>query len=199
MKIDLSVAVDRKMVERMKEVVPREKILPEIDLFGHLDTLFDLMDKVFDLANLERRGLVFDVRGAGDEAGPDDVDLSRLREGDFAMFCTGTLKNKGYGTKEYFLAHPQLSWSLIESLIQAKVCMIGVDTAAIRMIDEHPKADQYCADNGVFVVEHLDNLEEVLPHAGSGAFRVNTYPMNFTGATGLPCRILAAVNEGGVL
>jgi kynurenine formamidase len=193
MKIDLSVAVTRKMVEEMKALVPQNKILSELDLFGHLGTHFDVVEKTFDMANLERRGRVFDVRSADGEVGADHPDLSGLREGDFAMFHTGTLKKKGYGTKDYFMSHPELSWDLIERLIRLKVSIIGVDAAGIRMIADHPKADRYCADNGAFVVENLDNLEILLEKAGSAAFTVWTYPMNLSGATGLPCRVVACV------
>ncbi|MDR3231844.1 MAG: cyclase family protein [Synergistaceae bacterium] len=194
MKIDLSVPVTRKMVEEMKALVPQNKILSELDLFGHLGTHFDIVEKTFDMANLERRGRVFDVRDAEGEVGADDLNLSELREGDFAMFHTGTLKRKGYGTKDYLTSHPELSWDLIKRLVRSKVSMIGVDTAGIRMIAEHPRADRYCAENGAFVVENLDNLDVLLEKAGGNAFTVWTYPMNFSGATGLPCRVIARVD-----
>ena len=46
--------------------------------------------------------------------------------------------------------------------------------------------DQHCADNGVFIVENLFNLKAVL-----GRCVINTYPMNFSDMTGLPCRVIA--------
>jgi kynurenine formamidase len=110
------------------------------------------------------------------------------------MFHTGTLKNKGYGTKDYFMSQPELSWDLIERLVQLKVSMIGVDAGGVRGIAEHPKADNYCAANGVFDVENLDNLDLLLREAGGEPFTVRTYPMNFSGATGLPCRVIACTD-----
>jgi kynurenine formamidase len=73
-----------------------------------------------------------------------------------------------------------------------KVAMIGLDAPGIRKSKEHPKADKFCASRGAFVVENLDNLDLLLKETGNAPFKVNTYPMNFIGATGLPCRVVAA-------
>jgi kynurenine formamidase len=191
MKIDLSIALTRNMIEEMKASVTADSTLSEMDLFGHLGTHFDIMDQEFDTENFERRGLVFDVSETGQEVEVEDVNLSDVREGDFVMFHTSVLKEKGYGTQEYFASRRALSWNLIERLVKLKVSMIGVDAAGIRMRAEHPKADKFCADNGVFVVENLDKLDLLLSEVGDEPFSVGTYPMNFSGSTGLPCRVIA--------
>jgi kynurenine formamidase len=72
-----------------------------------------------------------------------------------------------------------------------KVSMIGVDAPGIRRHEEHPAADRFCASRGAFVVENLDNLGLLLKETRNTPFKVNTYPMNFMGATGLPCRVVA--------
>lgn len=41
---------------------------------------------------------------------------------------------------------------------------------------------------GVFIVENLCNLVKVI-----GRCVINTYPMNYTEMTGLPCRVVAEV------
>jgi len=49
--------------------------------------------------------------------------------------------------------------------------------------------DQYCADRGTFVVENLCNLKAVVEHGRH--FTACTYPMNYSGMTGLHCRVVA--------
>jgi kynurenine formamidase len=196
-KIDLSVAVTREMIEKMKVFVPQNKTLSELDLFGHLGTHFDIVEHEFDTRNFERRGRVFDVSGIeSGEIRSGRVELSGVIEGDFVIFYTGSLGKKGYGTKEYFSSHPELSWDLIERLVDLKVSMIGVDAGGIRMIQDHPKADRFCASHGAFVVENMDNLALLAKEAGDTYFKVSTYPMNFTGTTGLPCRVVAETGLG---
>jgi kynurenine formamidase len=134
------------------------------------------------------------VSGNGADIGFGNVDLSGVKAGDFVMFHTGALREKGYGNRDYFMSHPELSWELIERLVGLKVSMIGVDMGGVRMIAEHPKADKYCADNGTFVVENLDNLARLVEASGGKPFSVGVYPMNFIGSTGLPCRVIARVD-----
>ena len=51
---------------------------------------------------------------------------------------------------------------------------------------EHTPTDSYCASNNVFIIENLCNLGLIL-----GNSIINTYPMNYVGLTGLPCRVVA--------
>ena len=71
--------------------------------------------------------------------------------------------------------------------------MIGIDFPGIRKPAEHVKADQYCADYGIFVVENLANLDILLAAVHDKPFLVHTYPVNYEGLTGLPCRVVAEV------
>lgn len=52
---------------------------------------------------------------------------------------------------------------------------------------EHTAADQFCADRGVFVVENMVNLKAIIGKEAT----IYTFPLNFAGLTGLPCRVLA--------
>ncbi|MBR0272057.1 MAG: hypothetical protein IJQ68_08755 [Methanobrevibacter sp.] len=106
-----------------------------------------------------------------------------------ALYRAGRFKeNEGYDTINYFTKHPQLSNELIDKLIEKEISLIGVDFAGVRNGAEHTPKDQYCADNGVFIVENLCNLKKLLKY---DKFVVNTYPMNFSDVTGLPCRVIA--------
>lgn len=158
---------------------------------GHLGTHFDVMDKVFPLEYLRRDAYIFDVSSIKDrDIDVDDIDLDEVKEDMFIGFCSGFIEDETYGTRTYFKEHPQLSQELIKKLIERKISIIGIDFAGIRRGEQHPLADQYCADHGVFVVENLWGLSEVV-----GRCVVNTYPLNYTDMSGLPCRVIAEVSE----
>ncbi len=120
-----------------------------------------------------------------------DIDMNKVARDMFVCFYTGFIEEEGYGTKRYFAEHPQLSKELLESLLQKKVSMIGVDFAGVRRGKEHTPMDQHCADHGVFIIENLCNLYNVLKNGNT--FIANTYPMNYAEMTGLPCRVVASI------
>jgi kynurenine formamidase len=153
------------------------------------------MGKAFDLDRSESPGIVFDVSAIKDrEVAPEDVDLSKVREGDFVMFHTGALGDFGYGNRDYFLLEaPQLSFALIDGLIERKTAFIGVDMGGARKAAEHRRVDEHCAERGVFIVENLANLERLSRQAKEGRFEAHIYPLNLVDATGLPCRVIAEV------
>ena len=78
------------------------------------------------------------------------------------MFHTGFISKETYGTKDYFTNHPQLSNELIDALLEKNICIIGIDCAGVKRGSEHTPKDQYCADRGVFIIENLCNLEQLL-------------------------------------
>ena len=160
-------------------------------LVGHMGTHFDVMDKEFPLEYTQRRGVVFDVSHIADrEIGPSDIDLEKVTAESFVAFYTGFVDRVAYGTPRYFREHPQLSVELIDALLGKKISIIGIDCAGIRRAPEHVPADQRCADEGVFVVENLCNLH-LLPEAE--VFTARTFPLRYTGMTGLPCRVVAEI------
>lgn len=187
MKIDLSVKIKRDLEE---EIGKNEKMA----LIGHLGTHFDVMNKEFSLDNTIRSGKVIDVSIITNrDIEVDDIKNVEIKEDDFIMFYTGFLKESGYGSKEYFKNHPQLSMELIDYLIEKGVSLIGIDAAGVRRGVEHTKTDQYCADKGIFIIENLDNLDIVLDKVKQDKFAVYTFPVNFEGLTGLPCRVVAEI------
>ncbi len=163
--------------------------------FGHLGTHFDVMNKQFPLEFLERDGIVFDVSEVSErDIEASDFDINLVKKDMFVAFYTGYMEKVPYGTRQYFSEHPQLSKKLIDTLLDIKVSIIGVDFAGVRRGKEHTPTDQICADRGVFIVENLCNLKKLLPDTNTAAFKANTYPMNFSGMTGLPCRVTAKIN-----
>lgn len=181
MLFDLTLQIAPEMIKRAGEA--EKKVFS-----GHLGTHFDVMDKAFPLAYTRREGICFDVRGLV-EIGVKDVDVSQIEPGMFVAFCSGFVEEAGYGSKRYHKEHPQLSYPLIEVLLDKKVSIIGVDFGGIRRGSEHTPADQKCADQGAFVVENLCNLGAVCGQR----FTAHTYPMNYAEMSGLPCRVVAEV------
>ena len=187
MLIDLSVLVTK---AKNGEALENEKMVA----FGHLGTHFDVMNKLFPLEFVNRKGIVFDVKGIRDrEICSDDIDLSLVEPEMFVAFHSGFIWEFEYGSKEYFTDHPQLDPGLIDQLLARKISIIGVDFAGVRRGKEHTPMDQYCADHGVFVVENLCNLELVLGQKQVATCIIHTYPVNFAGLTGLPCRVVAEI------
>jgi kynurenine formamidase len=193
MKIDLSVPVSQEILDKLSAFSKSRN--DGIDRFGHMGTHLDLMDKTFDIDRNETPGVVFDVSAIKDrEIRPEDVDLSKVREGDFVVFHTGALDDFGYGNGDYFrLEAPQLSYALIDGLMDRKAAFIGVDMGGARKVAEHRRVDEYCAERGTFIVENLANLERLSRLAKDGRFEARIYPLNLAGATGLPCRVVAEV------
>ncbi|MBQ6478493.1 MAG: cyclase family protein [Erysipelotrichaceae bacterium] len=156
-------------------------------LVGHMGTHFDVMDKEFPLEYTRRKGIVFDVSGInGRDIDTCDIDLDAVEEDMFVAFHTGFIEKTGYGTPAYHHEHPQLSGRLIDALLEKGISIIGIDFAGVRRGKEHTPKDQYCADHNVFIVENLCNLRSVI-----GKCIIHTYPMNYAGISGLPCRVVA--------
>ena len=159
-------------------------------LAGHLGTHFDVMDKEFPLEYTIRKGIIFDVSTVCDrDITEEDIDLAKVDKDMFVVLYSGYIEQVPYGSKPYFKEHPQLSFALIEALVNKGVSVIGLDFGGIRRAPEHVLADQRCADRGVFIVENLCNLKTLL--AQKRPFCVYTFPMNYIGLTGLPCRVIA--------
>jgi kynurenine formamidase len=190
MKIDLSISIQREFFSELLE----KSFKAKKDILGHIGTHFDVMNKKFSLENTIRNGKLFDVRNIRSrEIDTTDIDLNRIKENDFVIFYTGYLGEEPYGTEKYFTDYPVLSKDLIDNLISKKVSLIGIDTASIVKPDIHIETDQYCADNGIFVIENLNNLGLLLDNAQDESFKIYTFPISIENISGLPCRVIAEI------
>jgi Predicted metal-dependent hydrolase len=187
MLVDITVKITPKMI---KDAQGNEKTT----LLGHLGTHFDVMDREFPLAYVERKAIVFDVSKAADrDITASDIQTDKIEAGMFVAFYTGFIETEGYGTRKYFTEHPQLSNELIDTLLSYNISIIGVDFAGVRRGKEHTAKDQYCADRNVFIIENLCSLSTILQNKPYAEFVANTYPVNYSDMTGLPCRVVAKV------
>lgn len=185
MLLDITLKITPQMMKEASENTNKS-------LVGHIGTHFDVMNKEFPLAYTRREGIVFDVSSVrGRDIGIEDIAVEKVQQDMFVAFYTGYIEEVGYGNKTYFGQHPQLSHELIDALLDRGVSVIGVDCAGIRQGKEHVPTDQLCADKGTFVIENLWDLKAVVDNAGT--FTAHTYPMNYIGITGLPCRVIAEI------
>jgi kynurenine formamidase len=185
--IDLTVQITPELIASARE---NEQKARE----GHLGTHFDVMNKEFPLAYVERKAVVFDVSAVRErDIFATDINLALVEADMFVAFYSGFIEEHPYGSRTYFFDHPQLADELIDQLLERQVSIIGIDFAGVRRGAEHTPKDQYCADRGVFIVENLCNLQSVLGGKRAAEFTANTYPVKQTGITGLPCRVVAKV------
>lgn len=192
MKFDLSLNVDKKLLKSLG--LATQNIGQDIDKAGHVGTHFDVMDKEFSIEKIITKGRVFDISSLEPgEVKIDDLDLTTVQPNDFVMFYSGILKRCGYGTKEYLSTYIELTDELIDELIAKKVSFIGVDMAGAKGPKDHARIDQYCADKGIFIIENLANLDLLYKSTKGRPFTVYTFPVNMSGFSGLPCRIIAEV------
>ncbi|RYD06520.1 hypothetical protein N752_04120 [Desulforamulus aquiferis] len=192
MKIDLSCKVDEKVLEAVG--LGAQAFGTDLDKAGHVGTHFDARDKEFSIEKIITRGIVFDIRHIKTgEVTIKDIDLSIIQPNDFIMFCSGILNTFGYGAKEYFGTYIELSDELVDALIGKNVSFIGVDMAGAKGPENHLRIDQYCADRGVFIIENLNNLDLLYETTNGSPFTAYTFPVNMSGFSGLPCRVIAEV------
>lgn len=164
-------------------------------LSGHIGTHFDVMDRTFPLEYTRLNGVVFDCRSIRKRViEMSDVDMEKVKKGMAVLFCTDFIERVPYGERAYFREHPELSFALIDALLDKGVAIIGIDFCGIRRGKEHTPQDQRAADRGCFVVENLCNLSSLV---GKKKVMVNTYPLKVRGITGIPARVIAEADESG--
>jgi kynurenine formamidase len=162
---------------------------------GHIGTHFDVMNKVFPLESFRTKGKIIDISHIRHrEVGIPDLSGHIIEEGDMVIFHTGYIDELGFGTDAYIPRSAELSDEAVAYLVDHKVRLIGVDAVGVQEPKKHKAVDQYCADRGVFIVENLANLKELLARSPKN-FTVFTAPMNRTDWTGLPCRVVAELSD----
>lgn len=183
MLIDLTLRVNGGMIEQLSG--------HKAAAFGHLGTHIDVGHIKFPVEFVKRKAILFDVRSVKNrDIGLQDVDILQVDKEMFVAFYTGFSDQVEYASVKYFAEHPQLAHELINKLLERGVSIIGVDCAGIRRAGEHAPTDQYCAERGVFIVENLSNMGRLLRGGKQNHFEAYTFPVNFSGMTGLPCRVV---------
>ena len=159
---------------------------------GHIGTHIDIMDS--GGLNIERfisMAHLIDVSNIFDrEITLADTNLEQLEivSGDSILFRTDWM-NQTYQTDYYFKNHPFLSYEVIDFLVERKVNLIGLDAPGVRRGAEHMQADIYCAEQNVFILENLTNLNLINKDS---AFMLYCFPLKLEDNSGVTCRAVAA-------
>jgi kynurenine formamidase len=160
---------------------------------GHVGTHFDVMNaEGFPLDSFRTKAQIVDISHIRDRE-VEVADLpAAIDEGAMLLLHTGYMKEIGYHGKNYNKRSAELSDAAVEYITDARVKLIGVDAAGVQKPKKHVAVDNYCADRGIFIIENLDNVDTLL--AAQGEVTVFTMPMNYTGLSGLPCRVIAEIS-----
>jgi kynurenine formamidase len=167
---------------------------PEYQMEGHVGTHFDVMDKEFPISSFKTSGRLVDISGIrAREVEVSDLVPSKIEAGDTVIFYTGYMDEFGYENRMYWKRSAELSDAAVSYLISKQIRLIAVDAAGAQKPTKHQKVDKLCADNGIFIVENLDNVKALIAHRNV-QFTVYTAPLKRSGLTGLPCRVIAEID-----
>jgi len=64
---------------------------------------------------------------------------------------------------------------------------LGLDFPGAQRHEKHKIIDQKCADHGIYIIENLNNLHLITQNK----FKSYCFPMNLSGMTGIPVRVIA--------
>jgi kynurenine formamidase len=174
--------------------LPTTVARPEYQMEGHVGTHFDVMDKEFPISSFKTSGRLVDISGIrAREVDVSDLVPSKIEAGDTVIFYTGYMNEFGYESPMYWKRSAELSDAAVSYLISRQIRLIAVDAAGAQKPTKHQKVDKLCADNGIFIVENLDNLKALIAHRNV-PFTVYTAPLKRSGLTGLPCRVIVEID-----
>jgi kynurenine formamidase len=167
---------------------------PEYQMEGHVGTHFDVMDKEFPISSFKTSGRLVDISGIrAREVEVSDLVPSEIEAGDTVIFYTGYMDEFGYENRMYWKRSAELSDAAVTYLISKQIRLIAVDAAGAQKPTKHQKVDKLCADNGIFIVENLDNVKALIAYRNV-PFTVYTAPLKRSGLTGLPCRVIVEID-----
>lgn len=157
---------------------------------GHIGTHVDVYNKTeVPKEYLDCDGVLIDCTKyeLGSEIGVEAIKGVHVKKKDFVIFKTGIQKENPYGSINYLKNHYELSWELIDFLLEKEVSFIGIDCAGIRRGEEHYRADVRCENQKTYVVENLSS--ESLDEIEFNRFKVFTVWIDNPIATGLSTKI----------
>lgn len=126
---------------------------------GHIGTHVDVYKKSnIPIEYFKTKGLLINCTkySLDEEIGIEVLKDIEIKESSFVIFKTNIQINHLYGSDIYVKQHHELSWELIDYLLERKVNFIGIDCAGIRRGKEHFQADIKSEENNTYVIENLD-------------------------------------------
>ncbi len=185
MKYDLTTKVDQCLIEQWLSTQENRHIAT-----GHVGTHLDTYEKsVIPLDYIMCPGILWDVSDIAEdrEISLSDIENIHIPEHAFLFIYTGRSEKEKYGTADYFRNHPQLSNELIQWLTNQPLRFLGIDCSGIRRGKEHEPADRLLEKNGIYVIENLSGLNQLLD---IDVFKVYTLWFDDPVATGLQCKVV---------
>jgi kynurenine formamidase len=161
---------------------------------GHIGTHIDVYKKSnIPLEYFKTKGVLIDCTNydLDREIGLEVLENIEITKGRFVIFKTNTPIKDTYGSDSYFKHHPQISWELIDYLLERKVYFIGINCAGIRSGKEHIKADIKAEENNAYIIENLDLSK--LNGKIEDEFDVYTMWIENPFSTGLSTRVLVDI------
>ncbi|MCT4508224.1 MAG: cyclase family protein [Tepidibacter sp.] len=161
---------------------------------GHIGTHIDVYKKSnIPLEYFKTKGVLINCTNycIDSEVGMEVLKNKEITEGSFVIFKTSIQVNYSYGSDIYMNQHPELSWELINYLLDKNVNFIGIDCAGIRIGKEHIKADIKAEENSTYVIENLDLSK--LNGTIEDEFDVYTMWIENPFSTGLSTRVLVDI------
>jgi kynurenine formamidase len=160
---------------------------------GHYGTHIDMMDSPsIPIDHFFCDTLLIDISDIRDAPiEPEHLKHHDIRENDFVIFRAHWLRDFSYATKAYLSNHPHFSDEAIDFLISKKIRFMGLDFPGAQRHEKHKIVDQKCAKHQIFIIENLNQLEEITQKR----FKTYCFPMPFKGMTGIPIRVVAEVRE----
>ena len=128
--------------------------------------------------------VVFDLsgKGPGEPITEEEVDVSKVGEGEVALIKTGWYKRWG---KDFYQNPPKFSVELARKLVERGVVALAVDIPLDH--DVH----RVVLGAGRLLIENLTNLDEVRP----GRLRLLALPLKIRGGDASPARVLAIIED----
>ncbi|MGL5068083.1 MAG: cyclase family protein [Sarcina sp.] len=157
---------------------------------GHMGTHLDVYNKSqVPLEYFKTKCKVIDCKGYDfdKEIGIEVLKGKEIEKGDFIIFNTGIQEQYEYGSEFYVHNHHNLSYELINYVLDKKVAFIGIDAAGVRRGKEHKGADIMAEENRTFIIENLD-LKGITNE--SEQFIAYTMWIDNPFATGLSTRVI---------
>ncbi|MCT4544308.1 MAG: cyclase family protein [Vallitalea sp.] len=162
---------------------------------SHVGTNIDVYKKSnIPLEYFKTQGILIDCTKycLDEEIGIDVLKDIYIEENSFVIFKTNMQLKYQYGSDAYMKQHPQLTWELINYLLEKKLYFIGIDCAGIRKGKEHIQADIKSEENNTYVIENLD-LSKLNLKTGD-KFDIYTMWIENPFATGLATRVLVDIS-----
>ena len=157
---------------------------------SHIGTHIDFINKdnAIDMDRFIGRGVLIDISRLNERqivmANINNKDS--VKKGDFVFFRTDW--SKKLGNEEYF-DHPELSFEVLDWLIEKKVNMVGIDALGLGNGKNHGLYDRCLANKGVYIIENLANLDLIKQEI----FKVYCFPLSIENLEAIPARVIVEV------